>query len=84
MGKFFSVQDVINSETIKINMSKIYGGNITTENGIHSVVNMFLEAGLFTRPKQGIYVFKSILNFGTEIAKKFSLNFIIPSILNLI
>ena len=70
MGKFFSVQDVINAETIKKNVSNIYGGNRATENGIYSVVPMFLEAGLFKRPKQGIYEFENILNYSTEIAKE--------------
>lgn len=69
MGKFFSVQDVINAETIKKNISNIYGGNRATENGIYSVVPMFLEANLFTRPKQGIYEFVRLLNYSTEIAK---------------
>ena len=70
MGKFFSVQDVINAETIKKNVSNIYGGNRATENGIYSVVPMFLEAGIFKRPKQGIYEFDNILNYSTEIAKE--------------
>tara|TARA_B110000879_G_C11149572_1_gene503968 strand:- start:110 stop:727 length:618 start_codon:yes stop_codon:yes gene_type:complete len=70
MGKFFSVQDVINAETIKKNVSNIYGGNRATENGIYSVVPMFLEAGVFKRPKQGIYEFENILNYSTEIAKE--------------
>jgi hypothetical protein len=70
MGKFFSVQDVINAETIKKNVSNIYGGNRATENGIYSVVPMFLEAGIFKRPKQGIYEFEGILNYSTEIAKE--------------
>lgn len=70
MGKFFSVQDVINADTIKKNVSNIYGGNRATENGIYSVVPMFLEAGIFTRPKQGIYEFEGVLNYSTEIAKE--------------
>ena len=70
MGKFFSVQDMINAETIKKNVSNIYGGNRATENGIYSVVPMFLEAGIFKRPKQGIYEFENILNYSTEIAKE--------------
>lgn len=70
MGRFFSVQDVINAETIKKNVSNIYGGNRATENGIYSVIPMFLEAGIFKRPKQGIYEFENILNYSTEIAKE--------------
>ena len=71
MGKFFSAQDVINAETIKKNVSNIYGGNRATENGIYSVVPMFIEAGIFKRTKQGIYEFEGILNYSTEIARDF-------------
>ena len=54
-GKYFSVQEIINAETIKKTVSSVYGGNRATENGIYSVVPMFLEAEFFNRPKQGIY-----------------------------
>jgi hypothetical protein len=57
-GKFFAVQEIINAETIKKSISNIYGGNRATENGIYSVVPMFLEADFFTRPKLGIYNFE--------------------------
>ena len=70
MGKFFSVQDVINAETIKKNVSKIYGGNRATENGVYSVVPMFLEAGIFIRPKQGIYEFETVLSYSTEFSRE--------------
>lgn len=56
-GKFFAVQDIINADTIKKNISAIYGSNRATENGIYSVVPMFLEAGLFNRSANGIYEF---------------------------
>lgn len=54
-GKFFTVQELVNTETIKKSISNIYGGNRATENGIYSVVPMFLEAEFFKRPKTGIY-----------------------------
>lgn len=69
-GKFFSVQDVINTETIKKPISNIYGGNRATENGIYSVVPMFIEAGFFKRPKSGVYEFTDKLNLSTGIAYK--------------
>jgi len=62
-GKYFKAQDVINSDTIKKAVSKVYGGNRATENGIYSVVPMFLEAGLFTRPKVGIYEISEPLRY---------------------
>ena len=40
--KFFNVQSVINSETVKKSISNVYGGNRATENGIYSVVPMFI------------------------------------------
>lgn len=54
-GKYFSVQEIVNSEVIKKTIANTYGGNRATENGIYSVIPMFLEAGLFERPKQGFY-----------------------------
>ena len=54
-GKFFSVQEIINTETIKKPISNIYGGNRATENALYSVIPMFIEANFFTRPKAGVY-----------------------------
>src|SRR5690554_4721136 len=69
-GKYFSVQDVINADTVKKTISNTYGGNRATENGIYSVVPMFLEASFFTRPKQGIYEWSSKITPTTKIAKE--------------
>jgi hypothetical protein len=57
-GKYFSVQEYVNTETIKKDISKIYGGNRSTENGLYSVIPMFLEAEFFTRPKPGLYQYE--------------------------
>jgi hypothetical protein len=69
-GKYFTVQDVINTETVKKSISNVYGGNRATENGIYSVVPMFLEAEIFQRPKQGIYELQKNLTFSSEITKQ--------------
>lgn len=66
-GKFFSVQDVINADTIKKNISAIYGSNRATENGIYSVVPMFLEAGFFSRPSNGLYKFSETIVPSSEL-----------------
>jgi hypothetical protein len=66
-GKYFAVQELINADTIKKAISNIYGGNRATENGIYSVVPMFLEAGFFSRPKQGIYEFKESLPISNKL-----------------
>ena len=67
-AKYFDVQDLINSETVKKNIANVYGGNRATENGIYSVVPMFLEAELFTRPKQGLYEFINPIQVNTKIS----------------
>ena len=54
-GKFFAVQDMVNTQTIKKPISDVYGGNRATENALYSVVPMFIEADFFSRPKMGIY-----------------------------
>ncbi len=69
-GKFFAVQDIINADTVKKSISNIYGGNRATENGIYSVVPMFLEAGFFDRPKSGIYQFNTAMNISSPITKE--------------
>lgn len=67
-GKYFAVQEVINAETVKKAISNVYGGNRATENGLYSVIPMFLEAGFFTRPKQGIYQFENELEYSSSIS----------------
>ena len=67
-GRFFTVQEKINSETIKKSISNTYGGNRATDNGLYSVVPMFIEAGFFSRQKPGTYVKNHSLNISTIIA----------------
>ena len=69
-GKYFAVQDIINTETIKKPISNIYGGNRAMENGLYSVVPMFIEAGFFTRPKAGVYKLKNKLNISSAITRQ--------------
>ncbi|ALM22006.1 hypothetical protein AAT17_12580 [Nonlabens sp. MIC269] len=69
-GKYFAVQEIINANTVKKSISNIYGGNRATENGIYSVVPMFLEAGFFNRPKQGIYQWDKKLIASSNITEK--------------
>ena len=69
-GKYFAVQDILNTETIKKPISNIYGGNRAMENGLYSVVPMFIEAGFFTRPKAGVYELKNKLNISSAITRQ--------------
>lgn len=55
LGKYLSVQDLVNREIIKKALANVYGGNRATENAIDSVIPMFIEAGLITRPNLGVY-----------------------------
>ena len=59
-----------NTEVIKKAISNVYGGNRATENGIYSVVPMFLEANFFKRPATGIYKFENKQNTTSNISKK--------------
>lgn len=70
IGKYFAVQEIINREAVRKPVSNIYGGNRATENAIDSVVPMFIEAGLFTRPKLGIYQRKDKLIISSAITKQ--------------
>lgn len=56
-GKYFTVQEFVNTDTIKKEIAKIYGGNRSTENGLYCVAPMFLEARFFNRSKPGLYQF---------------------------
>ena len=55
LGKYLSVQDFVNRETIKKSLANIYGGNRATENAIDSVIPMFIDAGLIKRETLGVY-----------------------------
>ena len=55
LGKYLTVQELVNRETIKKSLASVYGGNRATENAIDSVIPMFIEAGLIKRPTKGVY-----------------------------
>lgn len=69
-GKYFSVQDTINTASIIKAISNIYGGNRATENGIYSVVPMFVEANFFQRERIGVYSFSEKQRPLTEVSLK--------------
>jgi len=68
LGKFFSVQDLVNRQVIKKSLASIYGGNRATDNAIDSVIPMFIEAGLLLRPKLGVYQRNTDLNISSSIS----------------
>ena len=66
-GKFFAVQEMVNTQTIKKPISDVYGGNRATENALYSVVPMFIEAGFFSRPKTGIYQYAEPMKMSSPL-----------------
>lgn len=69
-GKYFTAQDEIKAEIVKKKASAIYGGNRVLENGLYSVIPMYLEAKLFLRSVQGIYHFEKPLPISSKIVKE--------------
>ena len=70
LGKYLTVQDLVNRETIKKSLANVYGGNRATENAIDSVIPMFIEAGLITRPTVGVYQLSSDVQISTSVSKQ--------------
>lgn len=70
LGKYLSVQDIVNRETIKKSLANVYGGNRATENAIDSVIPMFIEAGLIKRPNLGVYQRSPDFQISSTISKQ--------------
>ena len=69
-GKFFKVQDLINIKVIQKEVSKVYGGNRVAVNGIYCVGPIFEKAGIYSRPKQGLYQIEDKLRPIHSVTKK--------------
>lgn len=67
LGKYLSVQDLVNRQVLKKSLSGIYGGNRATDNAIDSVIPMFIEAGLIQRPDLGVYQVNESLQIAAPI-----------------
>lgn len=70
LGKYLSVQDLVNTDIIKKSLSSKYGGNRATENAIYSVIPMFIEAGLILRPSLGVYQRNNDFHITAPITKQ--------------
>ena len=55
MGKYFHVQQQVNTTLITQRMASKYGSNRSLPNALYCVLPMFIEAGLLNRPVAGIY-----------------------------
>ena len=69
LGKYLSVQDFVNRETLKKALGNIYGGNRATDNAIDSIIPMFLEADIIIRPSLGIYHMNKNFQISSSITK---------------
>lgn len=70
LGKFLSVQELVNRETIKKAVANVYGGNRATENAIDSVMPMFIEAGFISREKLGVFKINNDLKNISPVSKQ--------------
>ena len=70
LGKYLTVQDLVNRETIKKSLANIYGGNRATDNAIDSVIPMLIEAGFIVRPTLGVYQRNTDLKISSLITKR--------------
>lgn len=70
LGKYLTVQDLVNRETIKKSLASAYGGNRATENAIDSVIPMYIEAGLIKRPTLGVYQRNADFQIPSTISKQ--------------
>lgn len=55
LGKFFHVQDSVSIALIVSRMSAMYASNRSLPNGLYCIMPMYIEAGLITRPRIGVY-----------------------------
>jgi hypothetical protein len=69
LGKFFHVQDEVSTQLLLNKLSSIYASNKTMPNGLYCVMPMYIDAGLLSRPKAGVYK-KNELEIVTEFAQE--------------
>lgn len=55
LGKFFHVQDTVSAALIISRMSSMYASNRSLPNGLYCIMPMYIEAGLISRQKIGVY-----------------------------
>ena len=70
LGKYLTVQDLVNRETIQKSLASVYGGNRSTVNAIDSIIPMFIESGLITRPTIGVYQRNTDFQITSNVGKQ--------------
>lgn len=58
LGKFFHVQEQVFTGLIMSHMSSMYASNRSLSNGLYCIMPMYIEAGLISRQKVGVYTKK--------------------------
>ncbi|SCD21066.1 hypothetical protein PSM36_2261 [Proteiniphilum saccharofermentans] len=78
LGKFFHVQEQVSTNLIINRMSSIYASNRSLSNGLYCIMPMYIEAGLISRQKVGVYTRKEkeiVTSFARDLyAKSFFVN----------
>lgn len=69
LGKYFHVQDQITTELIVKKMSAKYGSNRSLPNALYCALPMFIDAGILSRPKPGVYEINRV-SPATNIARR--------------
>lgn len=69
LGKYFHVQDQVETSLITQKMSQKYGSNRSLPNAMNCVLPMFIEAGILHRPKIGFYEIRKLAP-ATAIARR--------------
>ena len=60
LGKYFHVQDQVETSLITQKMSQKYGSNRSLPNAMNCALPMFIEAGILHRPKNGFFEIRKV------------------------
>lgn len=78
LGKFFHVQEQVSTGLIMNHMSSMYASNRSLYNGLYCIMPMYIEAGLISRQKVGVYTKKNnsiVTSFARDLyVKSFFVN----------
>ena len=68
LGKYFQVQEFVNTDLLKRVISDKYGSNWSLIKGTYAVLPTLMESNLISRPKVGIYKVGDTIRLSTVIA----------------
>ena len=74
LGKYFHVQEEVSTQLMISKLSSIYASNRTLPNGLYCIIPMYIEAGLLSRTRTGIYTKNEI-----EVVSSFARNLYVKS-----